>query len=90
MQKTIQDSIITSLVDKSRESILEFQPKLIFNDHQRGMKVLTSIQKELSSCDEFIFYRCIYFKQWSKCLNKRVRFTKKIERFLAQSLQLTT
>ena len=55
MQKTIQDSIITSLIDKSHESILEFQPKLIFNDHQRGMKVLTSIQKELSSCEEFIF-----------------------------------
>lgn len=55
MQKTIQDSIFTSLIDRSYESILEFQPKLIFNDHQRGMKVLTSIQKELSNCIEFVF-----------------------------------
>jgi superfamily II DNA or RNA helicase len=55
MQKTIQDSIFTSLIDRSYESILEFQPKLIFNDHQRGMKVLTNIQKELSNCVEFIF-----------------------------------
>jgi HKD family nuclease len=55
MQKTIKDSILTSLIDRSYESILEFQPKLIFNDHQRGMKVLTNIQKELSNCVEFVF-----------------------------------
>lgn len=55
MQKTIQDSVLTSLIDKSYESILEFQPKLIFNDYLRGMKVLTSIQKELSTCIEFVF-----------------------------------
>jgi superfamily II DNA or RNA helicase len=55
MEKPIKDSIITSLIDKSFESVYEFQPKLIFNDHQRGMKVLTSIQKELSSCLSFVF-----------------------------------
>lgn len=55
MEKSIKDSIITSLIDKSYESVNEFQPKLIYNDHQRGVKVLTSIQKELSSCTSFVF-----------------------------------
>ncbi|MDR0880176.1 MAG: DEAD/DEAH box helicase [Clostridioides sp.] len=48
-------SAMTALIDKNFGSSEAYRPKLLFNDYKRASKVLNSIQRELNSCDEFIF-----------------------------------
>ena len=47
----INNSIITSLVDSTVQSSLEYQHKLLLNNDE--YKVITEIQKQLERCDEF-------------------------------------
>ena len=48
-------SSYTGFVDHEGASLEVFRPKLLVNDYEEGQKVLTSIIKELSKCDEFFF-----------------------------------
>ena len=45
----------TAFVDAANKSNLAYKPEFISNDHKNGVKVLTSIERELSSCDSFTF-----------------------------------
>ena len=51
----IMRSLHTGFVDHSEESLIEYRPQLLLNNHKRGQKVLTSIVHELNHCDEFMF-----------------------------------
>lgn len=55
MNEQIKQSILSGFIDRTTPSMPQYQPRLLVNDHRRGMKVLTSIQKELMSSTEFIF-----------------------------------
>lgn len=45
----------TGFIDCNYTSLEKYHPKLIVNDHKRGMRVLTSLVNELQLCDEFYF-----------------------------------
>ncbi len=45
----------TAFYDKEHDSDINYRPEFITNDVEQGQKVLTTIEKELSQCDEFIF-----------------------------------
>ncbi|PKM84177.1 MAG: DUF3427 domain-containing protein, partial [Firmicutes bacterium HGW-Firmicutes-11] len=45
----------TGFIDCNLTSLEQYHPKLLLNDHKRGMKVLTSIIQELRQCEEFYF-----------------------------------
>jgi superfamily II DNA or RNA helicase len=45
----------TGFIDCNWTSLEQYHPKLLLNDHKRGMKVLTSIIQELRQCEEFYF-----------------------------------
>lgn len=49
----IQRGITTAFIDKNAESSKSFQPQFISNDYREGKKVLSSIEGELLSCDQF-------------------------------------
>ncbi|MDD6366924.1 MAG: DEAD/DEAH box helicase [Stecheria intestinalis] len=49
----IQRGITTAFIDKNAESSESFQPQFISNDYREGKKVLSSIEGELLSCDQF-------------------------------------
>lgn len=51
----LPQSLITGFVDKLHPSKQEYLPELLLNDKLNGKKVLTTINKELKSCDEFWF-----------------------------------
>ena len=48
-------SLTNGFIDCNMKSIEKYNPKLLVNDHKRGMKVLTNIESELRACDEFYF-----------------------------------
>ncbi len=48
-------SLTNGFIDCNMKSIEKYNPKLLVNDYKRGMKVLTSIESELRTCDEFYF-----------------------------------
>ncbi|MCX8211304.1 MAG: DEAD/DEAH box helicase [Lewinella sp.] len=48
-------SFTTGFIDHSAASAREFRPELVTNDKKAGKKVLTTILRELESCDEFWF-----------------------------------
>lgn len=48
-------SLISGFIDNLHPSKQEYLPKLLLNDKINGKKVLTTIDKELRSCDEFWF-----------------------------------
>ena len=54
-----QDKIIsgvkTSFIDSNIESDPIYRPQFIYNDYLQGKKVLSDINNELLSCDEFVF-----------------------------------
>ncbi|MEG0292652.1 MAG: phospholipase D-like domain-containing protein, partial [Anaerovoracaceae bacterium] len=45
----------SGFIDCSLTSLEQYNPKLIVNNHKAGIKVLTSIENELSKCKEFYF-----------------------------------
>ena len=53
--KEITDGCITAFIDSSYNSNLAYRPEFVYNDTKKGRKVLSSIEKELSSCEEFFF-----------------------------------
>ncbi|SEF85683.1 PLD-like domain-containing protein [Eubacterium ruminantium] len=59
MLKNNKEQIITgattAFIDSTNKSSVAFKPDFISNDHTKGVKVLTSIEKELKRCDSFTF-----------------------------------
>lgn len=51
----LSESFTTGFIDHRVASVREFRPELITNDKKAGKKVLTTILRELESCDEFWF-----------------------------------
>lgn len=51
----LSQSLRTGFIDKFHHSKQEYLPRLLLNDKKSGTKVLTTIDKELRSCDEFWF-----------------------------------
>ncbi len=45
----------SAFIDRTINSSVEFKPQLLTNDNKRGRKILSSIEDELLSCDEFAF-----------------------------------
>ena len=45
----------TAFIDSTNKSSAAYKPEFISNDHTNGVKVLTSIEKELEKCDAFTF-----------------------------------
>ena len=43
----------TAYIDKTSTSNLAYKPQFISNDHKQGKKVLSSIEDELMTCDQF-------------------------------------
>ena len=48
-------SLQTGFINSSLDSKMEFRPQLLVNDYLSGRKVLTTIDHELNSCQEFWF-----------------------------------
>lgn len=53
--KNLSESLATGFIDGNLYSLEKYHPKLLINDHKRGMKVLTSLISELKTCEEFYF-----------------------------------
>ncbi len=51
----LTNSLCTGFVDSTHPSNSNYQPRILVNDNNRGEKVLTTIQNELLSCNEFFF-----------------------------------
>ncbi len=51
--KEMQSGLETAFIDSSISSNLAYRPQFISNDYKVGHKVLSSIEDELSVCDEF-------------------------------------
>lgn len=51
--KELRSGLTTAFIDSSYNSTLAFRPEFISNDYTQGKKVLTSLEYELSNCDEF-------------------------------------
>ncbi len=49
----LQQGLHTAFIDRSYNSNLAYRPEFVSNDYTQGKKVLTSIEQELSNCDEF-------------------------------------
>ena len=64
----ITNAYYTAVIDKEKPSKYEYQPTLIFNNYQKGMNVLSSIEKELRKCTEFYFLVAFITKDGIACL----------------------
>ncbi|RYY39064.1 MAG: DUF3427 domain-containing protein [Chitinophagaceae bacterium] len=53
--KQLYLSLQTGFIDRSLPSTGDYQPKLLFNSKEDGVKILATIQNELKRCDEFWF-----------------------------------
>lgn len=56
MQEKLQElrnGFETAYIDKTSTSNLAYKPQFISNDHKQGKKVLSSIEDELMTCDQF-------------------------------------
>ena len=54
MNKTkLQQGLSTAFINSSISSNLAYRPQFISNNHKEGRKVLSSLEDDLSSCDEF-------------------------------------
>jgi len=49
----MKDGFETAFINSSKISNLAYKPQFVSNDYKRGKKVLSSIEDELLSCDEF-------------------------------------
>lgn len=50
----LKDGINTAFINKNVNSNLAYRPEFVINDYKEGKKVISSIEKELSDCDEFL------------------------------------
>ncbi len=55
ISERLEDGLRTGFIDCNLTSLERYHPKLLVNDHKRGMKVLTNIIDELHNCEEFYF-----------------------------------
>lgn len=55
VSEKLSESLTNGFIDCNLNSLERYNPKLIVNDHKRGMKVITSIENELRTCEEFLF-----------------------------------
>ena len=55
IQQAISQSIQTGFINHMIQSDKAYRPELLTNDHKQGKKVLSTILRELESCDEFWF-----------------------------------
>jgi superfamily II DNA or RNA helicase/HKD family nuclease len=51
----LQGSLTTGFIDQNVDSVRTYRPELLLNDKNLGKKVLTTIEQELRTCDEFMF-----------------------------------
>ena len=49
----LEQGLATAFIDASISSNLAYKPQFISNNYKEGRKVLSSIEDELLSCDEF-------------------------------------
>ena len=52
-EKEIFEGLLTAYIDSSIDSNLAYKPQFIFNNHLKGQKLLSTLEEELSSCEEF-------------------------------------
>ena len=55
IHKALSESIQTGFINQLIQSDKSYRPELLTNDHKKGKKVLTTIIRELQTCDEFWF-----------------------------------
>jgi len=55
IRKALGQSIQTGFIDQVISSNKEYRPELLTNDYSQGKKVLTTVLRELQTCDEFWF-----------------------------------
>lgn len=51
----LHGSLTTGFIDQNFDSVRTYRPELLLNDKNLGKKVLTTIEQELRTCDEFMF-----------------------------------
>lgn len=51
--KALQSGFATAFVDKEAKSNMVFRPQFLSNDYKNGRKVLSTLEDELGTCDEF-------------------------------------
>ena len=51
----LEQGLLTGFIDKSIISSQDLRPSLLINNYRQGKKVLTTINRELESCEEFWF-----------------------------------
>lgn len=49
----MKEGFATAYIDGTVASEITYRPQFISNDHKQGKKVLSSIEDELLSCDQF-------------------------------------
>lgn len=55
LNEQIKRGLETAFINSNVPSLLEYRPQLITNNYKQGRKVLSAIEEELRSCDQFIF-----------------------------------
>jgi len=55
IQKALSQSIQTGFIDQMIQSDKSYRPELLTNDYKQGKKILSTITRELETCDEFWF-----------------------------------
>lgn len=55
ISKNLTEGLQTGFINYNLSSLERYHPKLLVNDHKRGMKVLTNLVQELRQCEEFFF-----------------------------------
>lgn len=55
LRQALSKNLQTGFIDQLIHSSNEYLPQLVVNDKEAGKKVLTTIKRELSKCDEFWF-----------------------------------
>lgn len=53
IRESIKEGLYTAFVDSSCESNLAFKPQFLSNNYRSGQKLLSTLDEELLSCDEF-------------------------------------
>ncbi|TCZ71828.1 DUF3427 domain-containing protein [Flaviaesturariibacter aridisoli] len=54
-QKELHLSLQTGFIDRSLPSLKNYQPQLLYNSKEEGVKILATLHHELRRCDEFWF-----------------------------------
>lgn len=49
----LNQGFITAFIDSKEDSNLAYKPQFLSNDYQKGQKLLSTLDEELLSCDEF-------------------------------------